>query len=163
MYSCTPGDPGFESQVGPSLVIESSCIVSLSNSPELGSWRCFTPVPQRAQPATDAFFFVVPEDVAMGFTAYYGFAPRIVKGNDHRVGFGFRFGNHADFQILYEFGPQITTKPLESKRLPRQREVRRPILEFLLRTGILKRATYQYNTVNSTESSKETDIILNSI
>ncbi|CAH0715579.1 unnamed protein product, partial [Brenthis ino] len=45
MYGCTPGGPGFESRFGPSLVIESSCIVSLSNSPELGSGRCFTPVP----------------------------------------------------------------------------------------------------------------------
>ncbi|CAH0722911.1 unnamed protein product, partial [Brenthis ino] len=35
MYGCTPGGPGFESRVGPSLVIESFCIVSLSNSPEL--------------------------------------------------------------------------------------------------------------------------------
>ncbi|CAH0726971.1 unnamed protein product, partial [Brenthis ino] len=36
MYGCTLGGPGFESRVGPSLVIESFCIVSLSNSPELG-------------------------------------------------------------------------------------------------------------------------------
>ncbi|CAH0719794.1 unnamed protein product, partial [Brenthis ino] len=48
MYGCTPGGPGFESHVEPSLVIESFCIVSLSNSPELGSWRCFTYVPRRA-------------------------------------------------------------------------------------------------------------------
>ncbi|CAH0729970.1 unnamed protein product, partial [Brenthis ino] len=51
MYGCTPGGPGFESRVGPSLVTESFCIVSLSNSPELGSWRCFTPVPRRARKA----------------------------------------------------------------------------------------------------------------
>ncbi|CAH0713996.1 unnamed protein product, partial [Brenthis ino] len=43
MYGCTPGGPGFESRVGPSLVIESFCIVSLSNSTELGSWRCPPP------------------------------------------------------------------------------------------------------------------------
>ncbi|CAH0725486.1 unnamed protein product, partial [Brenthis ino] len=47
MYGCTPGDPGFEYRIGPSLVIESFCIVSLSNSPELGRWQCFTPVPRR--------------------------------------------------------------------------------------------------------------------
>ncbi|CAH0722880.1 unnamed protein product, partial [Brenthis ino] len=28
MYGCTPGGPGFESRVGPSLVIESFCIVA---------------------------------------------------------------------------------------------------------------------------------------
>ncbi|CAH0720340.1 unnamed protein product, partial [Brenthis ino] len=50
-YGRTPGGPGFESRVGPSLVIESFCTVSLSNSPELGSWRCFTPVPRRARKA----------------------------------------------------------------------------------------------------------------
>ncbi|CAH0716310.1 unnamed protein product, partial [Brenthis ino] len=50
MYGGTPGGPGFESRVGPSLVIDSFCIVSLS-SPELGSWRCFTPVPQGARKA----------------------------------------------------------------------------------------------------------------
>ncbi|CAH0730048.1 unnamed protein product, partial [Brenthis ino] len=43
MYGCTPGGPGFESRVGPSLVIESFCILSLNNSPELESWWCFTP------------------------------------------------------------------------------------------------------------------------
>ncbi|CAH0722539.1 unnamed protein product, partial [Brenthis ino] len=39
MYGCTPG-PSFEPRVGPSLVIESFCKVSLSNSP-LGaaSWE----------------------------------------------------------------------------------------------------------------------------
>ncbi|CAH0730648.1 unnamed protein product, partial [Brenthis ino] len=51
MYSCTLGGPGFESRVGPSLVIEYFSIVSLGNSPELGSWRCFTPVPRRARKA----------------------------------------------------------------------------------------------------------------
>ncbi|CAH0719895.1 unnamed protein product, partial [Brenthis ino] len=43
MYGCTSGGPGFEPRVGPSLVIESFYIVSLSNSPELGSWRCLPP------------------------------------------------------------------------------------------------------------------------
>ncbi|XP_047542397.1 uncharacterized protein LOC125074956 [Vanessa atalanta] len=83
----------------------------------------------------------------MGFTAYYGFAPRIFKGNDHRVGFGFRFGNHADLQILYEFGPQTSTKPLKEIKVPsaplRQREARRPVIDFLLRTGILTRLSYR--------------------
>ncbi|XP_061381474.1 uncharacterized protein LOC133319807 [Danaus plexippus] len=94
-------------------------------------------------PPHSCLFLVIPEDVAMGFTTYYGFAPRILKGNDHRVGFGFRFGNHADLQVLYEFGPQLTTTPLQTKRLPGvrsapRREIRRPFLELLLRAGILR-------------------------
>ena len=40
----------------------------------------------------------------------------IFLGNDHRIGFGFRFGNHADLQILYELGPQTSTKPLQVQR-----------------------------------------------
>ncbi|CAH0729530.1 unnamed protein product, partial [Brenthis ino] len=51
MYACTSGGPGFESRVGTSLVMEFLRLVSLSNSPEMGSWRCFTPVPRRARKA----------------------------------------------------------------------------------------------------------------
>uniref|UniRef100_A0A1A9WKM7 Uncharacterized protein n=1 Tax=Glossina brevipalpis TaxID=37001 RepID=A0A1A9WKM7_9MUSC len=31
---------------------------------------------------------------------------------DSRLGFGFRLGQHADFQILLELGPQQATRPL---------------------------------------------------
>ncbi|CAH0722087.1 unnamed protein product, partial [Brenthis ino] len=48
MYGCTSGSPGFESPVGPSLVIESFYLVILNNSLELRSrWYC-TPVPRIA-------------------------------------------------------------------------------------------------------------------
>lgn len=40
--------------------------------------------------------------------------PTILKGTDSRVGFGFRLGNHADFQSIFEIGPQKFTKPLGS-------------------------------------------------
>ncbi|XP_011637299.1 uncharacterized protein LOC105427331, partial [Pogonomyrmex barbatus] len=30
-------------------------------------------------------------------------------GTDSRVGLGFRLGEHADFQIIFELGPQIET------------------------------------------------------
>ncbi|CAH0727201.1 unnamed protein product, partial [Brenthis ino] len=36
MYGCTPGGPGFESRVGPSLVIESFCIEVIARSLEVG-------------------------------------------------------------------------------------------------------------------------------
>ncbi|XP_075988867.1 uncharacterized protein LOC142984885 [Anticarsia gemmatalis] len=103
--------------------------------------------------ATDGIFLVVPEDVPAGFAAIYGFAPPLHKGNDHRIGFGFRFGNHADFQILYEFGPQTVTKPLQASKVRsatyRQRFVRRrPVLEILLRAGLLKDSSYNYNVIH---------------
>ncbi|XP_038219948.1 uncharacterized protein LOC119838177 [Zerene cesonia] len=91
---------------------------------------------------TDARFFIVPEDVAMLFTTIYGFAPPIHKGNDHRLGFGYRFGNHADLQVLYELGPQVTTKQLTSVGVPPlpslDRRIRRPLVNLLVRRGILK-------------------------
>ncbi|KPI96391.1 hypothetical protein RR46_12421 [Papilio xuthus] len=68
----------------------------------------------------------------------------LVEGNDHRVGFGFRFGNHADFQILYEFGPQTITTPTQAikSRSPSYRHTRkprrRPLIDLLIRTGLLR-------------------------
>ncbi|KAI8433223.1 hypothetical protein MSG28_015301 [Choristoneura fumiferana] len=37
---------------------------------------------------------------------------RLQTGTDSRVGFGFAFGNHADFQVMFELGPQTNTAPL---------------------------------------------------
>lgn len=36
----------------------------------------------------------------------------LIIGTDSRVGFGFRLGDHADFQVMYEIGPQIYTKKI---------------------------------------------------
>lgn len=35
-----------------------------------------------------------------------------ILGTDSRVGFGFRLGPNADFQVLFELGPQQNTAPL---------------------------------------------------
>lgn len=35
-----------------------------------------------------------------------------ISGTDSRFGWGFRLGDHADFQVLVELGPQTNTKPL---------------------------------------------------
>ncbi|GBP20534.1 hypothetical protein EVAR_78913_1 [Eumeta japonica] len=35
-----------------------------------------------------------------------------LPGTDSRIGFGFAFGNHADFQVLLELGPQTNTNPI---------------------------------------------------
>lgn len=42
----------------------------------------------------------------------YSNIPPIKKGTDSRFGFGFRLGEHADFQVLVELGPQKYTKPI---------------------------------------------------
>lgn len=46
-------------------------------------------------------------------------------GTDSRFGVGFRLGEHADFQILIELGPQTDTDPIgTSNDAKRRRDVR---------------------------------------
>ena len=46
-------------------------------------------------------------------------------GTDSRFGMGFRLGEHADFQILIELGPQTETDPIgTSNDAKRRRDVR---------------------------------------
>lgn len=48
----------------------------------------------------------------------------LLVGTDSRVGFGFRLGEHADFQILYEIGPQLSTRKIgETSSSDRRRYV----------------------------------------
>ncbi|CAB3257465.1 unnamed protein product [Arctia plantaginis] len=106
---------------------------------------------------THGRFLVIPEDVPAGLAAVYGFAQPLHKGNDHRIGFGFRFGNHADLQILYELGPQTVTKPLQASKTRsapyRQRFARRrPILDLLLRAGFLKDTSYDNNVIHDCDN-----------
>ncbi|KAL0858744.1 hypothetical protein ABMA27_011217 [Loxostege sticticalis] len=101
----------------------------------------------------NCIIFVVPEDVPAGFATIYGFSPRLLKANDHRFGFGFRLGNQADFQVLYELGPQVYTKPLQPVRVRsatyRERVIRRrPLVEFLLNLGLLKETSYSFDVVH---------------
>ncbi|KAL4711244.1 hypothetical protein ACJJTC_019085 [Scirpophaga incertulas] len=111
-------------------------------------------------PAISCIILVIPEDVPAGLAAIYGFAPKLITGNDHRLGFGFRLGNHADFQVTYELGPQTYTRPQQPTRIRsatyRQRLVRRrPFLELLLSLGILKEATYEFTVVNEDNVDNE--------
>lgn len=43
--------------------------------------------------------------------------PLMRKGTDSRTGFGFRVGNHSDFQVTFEIGPQKFTRPLGMSQL----------------------------------------------
>lgn len=36
----------------------------------------------------------------------------MIAGTDSRLGFGFRLGEHADFQVMVELGPQKETRPI---------------------------------------------------
>ncbi|GAB0099743.1 uncharacterized protein DMENIID0001_156300 [Sergentomyia squamirostris] len=56
--------------------------------------------------------FVVPEEFASLLGVIFSTIPQVRKGTDSRVGFGYRLGDHADFQVLVELGPQKFTKPI---------------------------------------------------
>ncbi|XP_053621906.1 uncharacterized protein LOC128681769 isoform X2 [Plodia interpunctella] len=86
----------------------------------------------------------------------------ILECKDHRFGFGFRFGNHADFQVMYELGPQTITRPLQPVAYKtrsaayRQSEVkRRPLLQFLINLGLVKQVSYNYNVDDDNEVDNE--------
>lgn len=84
-------------------------------------------------PAQTANAFIVPQELQSALSLVYSNIPPIKKGEiiskllffkskltthyfsigtDSRVGFGFRLGDHADFQVLLELGPQKETRPL---------------------------------------------------
>ncbi|CAB3233692.1 unnamed protein product [Arctia plantaginis] len=58
---------------------------------------------------------IIPDVVQSLAHFIRSFLPTINKGIDSRVGFGFAFGNHADFQVVLELGPQKKTKALDGR------------------------------------------------
>ncbi|XP_076663020.1 snustorr snarlik [Andrena cerasifolii] len=55
---------------------------------------------------------IIPEELPTILSLIYSNIPPIKKGTDSRVGVGFRLGDHADFQMLVELGPQTRTDPI---------------------------------------------------
>ncbi|XP_025993865.1 uncharacterized protein LOC105200182 [Solenopsis invicta] len=55
---------------------------------------------------------IIPEELPTILSLIYSNIPPIKKGTDSRLGVGFRLGEHADFQILIELGPQTETDPI---------------------------------------------------
>ncbi|XP_077279859.1 snustorr snarlik [Temnothorax americanus] len=55
---------------------------------------------------------IIPEELPTILSLIYSNIPVIKKGTDSRLGVGFRLGEHADFQILVELGPQTETDPI---------------------------------------------------
>ncbi|XP_046409160.1 uncharacterized protein LOC124174070 [Ischnura elegans] len=68
--------------------------------------------------------FIVPEELPSILSLVYSNIPQIKKGLDSRVGLGFRVGDHADFQVLFEVGPQTNTQPLGPEEGQRRRHVK---------------------------------------
>ncbi|XP_047542514.1 uncharacterized protein LOC125075017 [Vanessa atalanta] len=62
---------------------------------------------------------IIPEELPSLLSVAYSNIPPIKKGTDSRIGFGFAFGNHADFQVMLELGPQTNTMNLTGQPFPK--------------------------------------------
>ncbi|XP_017491042.1 PREDICTED: uncharacterized protein LOC108379225, partial [Rhagoletis zephyria] len=80
---------------------------------------------------------VVPQELPSILSLIYSNIPPIKKGTDSRLGFGFRLGNHADFQVLLELGPQKNTRPIgentDSENNFNKRQISKAHRDYLLR------------------------------
>ncbi|KAL1130141.1 hypothetical protein AAG570_013079 [Ranatra chinensis] len=59
---------------------------------------------------------LIPEELQTILQLVYSYMPPIRTGTDSKIGVGFRIGRNADFQIVLELGPQITTTESSSRR-----------------------------------------------
>lgn len=67
---------------------------------------------------------------------YFHFTTFYIAGTDSRIGFGYRFGDHADFQVQFEIGPQKETQPIGTAS-PSKRNIR-PANEFQIERAVRK-------------------------
>ncbi|XP_061387747.1 uncharacterized protein LOC133322807 [Musca vetustissima] len=96
---------------------------------------------------------VVPNELPSILSLVYSNIPPIKKGTDSRLGFGFRLGNHADFQVMVELGPQKETRPIgdqDSGSSFNKRQVNRQQQRAVQRDAI--RAEQQSQVTKTTET-----------
>lgn len=65
---------------------------------------------------------IIPEELPTILSLIYSNIPPIKKGTDSRLGIGFRLGEHADFQVLLELGPQSDTDPIGTNDSKKRRD-----------------------------------------
>lgn len=63
---------------------------------------------------------------------------RSFTGTDSRIGFGYRFGDHADFQVQFEIGPQKETQPIGTAASQSKKRNIKPADEFQLERAVRK-------------------------
>lgn len=68
------------------------------------------------------------------------------KGTDSRIGFGYRLGDHADFQIQFEIGPQKETQPIGTGSTGK-REIT-PADNFSVEKAVRKEKVRKYFLIN---------------
>ncbi|XP_030754992.1 uncharacterized protein LOC115881590 [Sitophilus oryzae] len=59
--------------------------------------------------------FIIPDELPSILSVIYSNIPTFKKGTDSRIGWGFRLGDRADFQVMVELGPQLNTQPLANQ------------------------------------------------
>ncbi|XP_036147822.1 uncharacterized protein LOC105837398 [Monomorium pharaonis] len=70
----------------------------------------------------DVTSLIIPEELPTILSLIYSNIPPIKKGTDSKLGIGFRLGQHADFQVLIELGPQTETDPIGTNDAKRRRD-----------------------------------------
>ncbi|XP_076162579.1 snustorr snarlik [Ptiloglossa arizonensis] len=109
---------------------------------------------------------IVPEELPTILSLIYSNISPIKKGTDSRLGVGFRLGEHADFQVLVELGPQTETDPIGNADTKRRRDA---MLGAAMRgeLGPLARAIAKYQMElkfqRELERSKKTGEKLNAV
>ncbi|KAJ8981867.1 hypothetical protein NQ317_008214 [Molorchus minor] len=63
----------------------------------------------------DCYSFIIPDELPSILSVIYSNIPTLKKGTDSRIGWGFRLGDRADFQVITELGPQTNTQPLANQ------------------------------------------------
>ncbi|XP_056636648.1 uncharacterized protein LOC130445144 [Diorhabda sublineata] len=76
---------------------------------------------------------IVPDEIPSLLSVVYSNIPTVKKGTDSRIGWGFKLGNRADFQVLVELGPQTYTQPIQNQN-PKENTNKRNTLETLADT-----------------------------
>ncbi|XP_073822114.1 snustorr snarlik [Musca autumnalis] len=103
---------------------------------------------------------VVPNELPSILSLVYSNIPPIKKGTDSRLGFGFRLGNHADFQVMVELGPQKETRPIGDQdsgssfnkrqvNRQQQRAVQRDVIKAEQQRQVAAKVTESPQTTNS--------------
>ncbi|KAL0118055.1 hypothetical protein PUN28_009024 [Cardiocondyla obscurior] len=97
---------------------------------------------------------IIPEELPTILSLIYSNIPPIKKGTDSRLGVGFRLGEHADFQILIELGPQTETEPLGASNDAKRR--RDAMLDSAMKgeLGPLAQAIAKYQTEHKTQRER---------
>ncbi|RZC41232.1 uncharacterized protein BDFB_010759, partial [Asbolus verrucosus] len=78
-------------------------------------FRPLSPAVKKLTSILGARGFIVPDEIPTILSVIYSNIPVLKKGTDSRLGWGFRLGDRADFQVLVELGPQTYTQPLANQ------------------------------------------------